>query len=119
MKPATREMIRLALASDETVHGEVARCIEAVLVGNPPGGDAFEDNGPLLMTMTAAAAFLGVSRVTVWRMVKEGRLRPVEIRSGVFRIRRADLHELSASYAPYRPTPRGRSAVSSGIRIGA
>ena len=112
MKPATRQMIKLALASDETVQGEVARCIEAALAGRLPGDDAPQDSGPLLMTMKDAADFLGVSRVTIWRMVKEQTLRPVEIRRGVFRIRRADLQELSASYASYDPTPRGRFAES-------
>ena len=112
MKPATQQMIKLALASDETVQADVTRYIEAALAGGLPQCDAPADNGPLLMTMKDAADFLGVSRVTIWRMVKEQTLRPVEIRPGVFRIRRADLHELSASYASYCPTPRGRFADS-------
>jgi len=62
------------------------------------------------MTMKDAADLLGVSRVTIWRMVREHVLRPVEIRPGVFRVRRADLHQLSASYASYSPAPRGRFA---------
>jgi len=51
------------------------------------------------MTMVDAADFLGVSRATIWRMVKQGALRRVEIRPGIFRVRRADLHELSADSA--------------------
>jgi len=47
--------------------------------------------GPLLMGMKAAAKFLGVSRTTLWRMIKDGRLDRIEVLPGSFRLRRADL----------------------------
>ena len=47
--------------------------------------------GPLLMGMGEAAAFLGVSRTTLWRMIQVGRIEKVEILPGSHRVRREDL----------------------------
>ncbi len=53
-------------------------------------------SGPLLYGMTRAARHLGVSRATLWRMIRAGRLKKIEILPGSFRIRRADLESLAA-----------------------
>ena len=53
-------------------------------------------SGPLLLGMSAAAKFLGISRVTLWRMIKGGMLPKIEILPGTFRIRRADLEAIAA-----------------------
>jgi len=47
--------------------------------------------GPLMMMMGDAAKLLGVSRATIWRMVKLGKLERVEILPGTFRVRRTDV----------------------------
>jgi predicted DNA-binding transcriptional regulator AlpA len=52
--------------------------------------------GPLLMGMSASAKFLGVSRATLWRMIKAGPLQKVEVLPGSFRLRRADLEAIAA-----------------------
>jgi excisionase family DNA binding protein len=52
--------------------------------------------GPLLYGMTPASKFLGVSRATLWRMIKAGRLGKVEVLPGSFRVRRADLEAIAA-----------------------
>jgi excisionase family DNA binding protein len=51
--------------------------------------------GPLLMMMGDAAELLGVSRATVWRMIKMGKLDRVEILPGTFRVRREDIEALA------------------------
>jgi excisionase family DNA binding protein len=51
--------------------------------------------GPLLMMIKDAAALLGVHRATIWRLVKAGRLEPVELLGSV-RIRRADVMGIAA-----------------------
>jgi len=56
--------------------------------------------GPLLCGMSAAARFLGVSRSTLWRMVKAGRLGRVEVMPNSFRIRRAELEAIAAGPSP-------------------
>ena len=53
-------------------------------------------HGPLLMGMSASAKFLGVSRATLWRMIKAGLLKKVEVLPGSFRLRRADLEAVAA-----------------------
>jgi excisionase family DNA binding protein len=53
--------------------------------------------GPLLMGMSKSADFLGVSRATLWRMIRAGRLTKVELLPGSFRLRRADLEAIAAA----------------------
>lgn len=52
-------------------------------------------SGPLLLGMSAAAKLLGVSRPTLWRMVKAGKLSKVEVLPGSFRVRRADIEGIA------------------------
>ena len=53
------------------------------------------DSGPLLLTMGEAAVLLHVSRATLWRTIKAGRLQKVELYPGAFRLRRADVVALA------------------------
>ncbi|MEI7900254.1 MAG: helix-turn-helix domain-containing protein [bacterium] len=69
--------------------------IDRILDGKYPSrGDA--PTGPLLCGMSPAAKYIGVSRATLWRMIRAGRLGRVEILPGSFRVRRADLEALAA-----------------------
>jgi excisionase family DNA binding protein len=52
--------------------------------------------GPLLMGMTTSANLLGVSRATLWRMIKGGVLQKIEVLPGSFRLRRSDLEAIVA-----------------------
>jgi len=57
-------------------------------------------SGPILLGMGAAAKLLGVSRATLWRMIKVGKLNKVEVLPGSFRVRRADIEAVaSVSYS--------------------
>ena len=53
------------------------------------------DERPLLYTVTAAAQRLNVSRSTVWRIIRAGRLTKVSIIPGCERLRRADVEALA------------------------
>jgi excisionase family DNA binding protein len=55
--------------------------------------------GPLLVGMGAGSKLLGVSRATLWRMIKAGRLDKVEVLPGSFRVRRADVEAIAAGKA--------------------
>ena len=46
---------------------------------------------PLLLTMGQSAELLNVSRATLWRTIKAGRLPKVELYPGAFRLRRSDI----------------------------
>ena len=69
--------------------------IDQVLDGKAPMKPV-EATGPLLMGMGAGAKFLGVGRATLWRMIRAGRLKKVEMLPDSFRIRRADLEAIVA-----------------------
>lgn len=55
--------------------------------------------GPLLLGMGAAAKYLGVSRATLWRMIQAGKISKVEVLSGSFRVRRADIERIARGEA--------------------
>ena len=57
-----------------------------------------ETAGPLLLGMTASAKLLGVSRATLWRMIKGGLLQKIEVLPGSFRLRRSDLEAIAAGH---------------------
>ncbi len=63
----------------------------AILEGRDGSPSRPLDNGPLLLSMGEAAALLHVSRATLWRIIKAGRLQKVELYPGAFRLRKADL----------------------------
>ena len=74
---------------------EIQAEIDRILEGQASAKVA-ASTGPLLLGMTPAAKFLGVSRATLWRMIKAGRIGKVEVLPGSFRVRRADLEALVA-----------------------
>lgn len=53
--------------------------------------------GPLLLGMLAGAKFLGVSRATLWRMIKAGTIVKVEVFPGSYWLKRKDLEALGAT----------------------
>jgi hypothetical protein len=61
-----------------------------------------ETIGPLLLGMSAASKFLGVSRATLWRMIKKGIVERVEVLPGSFRLRRCDLEAIAAGQGKVR-----------------
>ena len=75
---------------------EIQSEIDRVLDSRPSSLRSEPPTGPLLLGMSAAAKFIGVSRATLWRMCRSNRLQKVEILPGSFRIRRADIEALAA-----------------------
>ena len=67
-----------------------------VLRGESLAAVARSTTGPLLLGVGAGAKFLGVSRATLWRAVRAGKLQKVELFPGSFRVRREDLEALAA-----------------------
>jgi excisionase family DNA binding protein len=74
---------------------EIQAEIDRILDGGVPLKRDAAVTGPLLLGMTAAAKFLGVSRPTLWRMCKAGHLKKVELFPGCYRLRRADLENIA------------------------
>jgi excisionase family DNA binding protein len=73
---------------------EQLAAIDSILEGKNQN-NAKSSAGPLLMGMTAAAKFIGVSRTTLWRMVENKSLEKIEILPGSYRLRRADLEAIA------------------------
>jgi len=71
-----------------TATDEAKRRALDILTGKEP---AESEPGPLLLSMGEAAALLHVSRATLWRTIKAGRLPKVELYPGAFRLRRSDI----------------------------
>lgn len=74
---------------------EQQKRIDEILDGRMPTAPQAA-SGPLLLGMGAGAKFLGVSRPTLWRMIKAGKLTKVEVLAGSFRLRRTDLELFAA-----------------------
>lgn len=70
--------------------------IDDILEGRVPKTSAsLPDSGPLLMNMSSGASYLGTSRATLWRLIRAGKIVPVEIRPGTFRVRRHDIERFA------------------------
>ena len=76
-----------------TASPEQLAAIDRVLDGTPEPVRA-EHKGPFLLKMGDAAALMGVSRPTLWRMLNAGRLARVEILPETFRVRREEVETL-------------------------
>ncbi len=94
MKRNTSQIIRAALDADDSVRGDLKNTALAVLREEA----AQAPMHPILVTQAQAARLLGVSRITVYRMVQEGELEPVIIR-GMRRYRREDLERIARGEA--------------------
>jgi excisionase family DNA binding protein len=69
--------------------------------------------GPAYYSVAEAAALLGVSRVTIWRWVRAGRLPIWKLGHRTARVKRADLEQLAAERTGARTTPLAPHASDS------
>lgn len=80
-------LLKLLTASPEQ-QAEIDRILE-----DKPKPEIFI--GPLLMNMSEAAELLHCSRATIWRCIRAGRLKKVELFTNSYRLRRADVEALA------------------------
>jgi len=78
MKKTTEMVLLTLLKQDETVTADQMERAVAVLRNETT---AYEG----LLRQSKVAGLLNVNRATVWRMVKEGCLHPIELRPGLWR----------------------------------
>lgn len=64
---------------------DVLKRIDRILSGEPTEG-ATDPGDRRLLSLQQAAGALGVSRTTIWRLLKAGRLPTVELRPGSRRV---------------------------------
>jgi excisionase family DNA binding protein len=98
------DLIRAVFTATDEAKAKALAILEgrASLPGEP------QDNAPLLLSMGEAAALLHVSRATLWRTIKSGRLQKVELYPGAFRLRRSDIIDLVNS-RPFHPDDNQRT----------
>lgn len=63
---------------------DTLRRVDRILSGEPE--DATDPGDRRLLSIGAAAAALGVSRTTAWRLLRDGRLPFIELRKGSRRV---------------------------------
>jgi len=108
MTPTTQAILSSVATSDPSLsRGE--RATLQRLVSGQTDTPAAATNGPVLLNQKDAARLLGISRITLWRMTKNGIIRPVELSPGNTRYRREDLATLAqGGYEALRkPKPKG------------
>lgn len=88
----TEELILAALVATEDRKQNALR----MLRGEEKEPVVRQTTGPVLLGMGAAAQYLGVSRATLWRVLRAGKIEKVELFHGSFRVRRQDLEDLAA-----------------------
>jgi excisionase family DNA binding protein len=95
--------IEAVLAAALPANSERRASAIAVLRGEltaPPNGATASKPCLELLTMGDAAKEVNVSRPTLWRTIRDGHLRAVEIRPGSRRIARAELERFVAGRKP-------------------
>jgi len=85
MNATSITLLQTIASTDNTLTLEQRAVFQDFIAGRTPARVAAGQ--PLLLTQKDAAKLLGISRVTLWRMTKEGFFSPVEILHGTFRYR--------------------------------
>ena len=93
----TSELLQAVLAANDERKNQALRVLRGDF--SDISGQKSEARGPLLLGMSAGAKFLGVSRATLWRAVRAGKLEKVELFPGSMRVRREDLERLARGNA--------------------
>lgn len=88
------QLLLAILAADDTRRQEALRVLQGESLTEARATDT---TGPVLMNVTAAAKYLGVSRTTLWRIIRDGGIEQVEVRSGSFRLRKVDLDRFAGN----------------------
>ena len=89
--------VKAILEADVTVSDEDKATVISILSGRRT--QTSSNRMPLLLSQCAAAEYLGVSRQTIYRLVKEGVIEPVQV-CGYPQYRRADIESLACGVAP-------------------
>jgi len=69
--------------------------VRCTLDGTPP--PKHQDDPPFFLTIKESAKRCGWSRKTMYNLIERGRVRPVEIKPGMRRIRTSDLEKLAST----------------------
>ena len=91
-KVSNDDLIRAVFTATDEAKQKALEILEGKVPVEPVGD-------PVLLRMGEAAELLNVSRATLWRIIRAGRLEKVELYPGSFRLRRSDVLSLVAGKA--------------------
>ena len=77
-------------------------------VSDPSSTDKRRQRGPAYLSQTKFAEHVDVSRVTVWRWRRDGKLRTVQLTPTITRIPLSEVERMSRETAGKGPSPRKR-----------
>lgn len=89
MNATSIAILQTVAATDPSLSPEQRTLLQDLVAGRSVPQSRTDQ--PLLLTQKEAARTLSVSRVTLWRMTRQGILTPVEIMPGMFRYRFDDI----------------------------
>jgi excisionase family DNA binding protein len=98
-KISNDDIIQAVFSASDEAKAQALKILEGRAPMEPSGD-------PVLLSMGEAAAMMNVSRATLWRILKAGRLKKVELYPGAFRLRRSDIVNFSRF-----PRPAGKEAA--------
>ncbi len=88
MSASMEELVAAWIPAPEARKVEALRILKGEVANPQPSP---QSEGPMLLSMGAAAKYCGLSRTSLWRVIKAGRLEKFELLPNSYRIRRADL----------------------------
>lgn len=96
MRKNTIEAVKAILACDSTVTGKMQACVLGILNGQDLSqGPEKAEPLPLMLSQSEAGRLLGVSRITIFRMLESGELHRVQVH-GVPKIKRSEIEQVAA-----------------------
>ena len=115
MHSITRSILQSLALSDSSLSASEQRALARLIEGktNESSPSSRNSDDPILVTQAQAAKLLGLSRVTVWRMAKEGMLHPIEILPGSFRYAYEEIAGLAREGMQKKPV----SPLKSGLPV--
>lgn len=93
MNPTTRAILQSILSSDPDLTGPESEALRRISSGTL--GTADNREPCLLLSQKQAAQQLSISRMTLWRLTKQGILRPVRITPSTWRYRSSEIEEFA------------------------
>jgi predicted DNA-binding transcriptional regulator AlpA len=92
MNATSLSLLQTITTTDNSLSLEQRSVLQELIAGRLPTRS--RSNQPLLLTQKDTAKLLSISRVTLWRMTKDGIFNPVEILPGTFRYRTDEIESV-------------------------
>lgn len=102
MNTTSRAILETVLSTDTSLSLAERDAVERLITGKPGSGIARSvgEVDRLLVTQKVAAELLSVSRITIWRMTRDGVLSPIEVLPKTWRYRFEEIAAIAHHSAP-------------------